>query len=237
MVKCSNCHCDIDESKMFLHERFCFQNIKYCEICKEGIIKEEFEEHCENHKKNSNELKKLDSEEDRNSRSLKRVESSKVACQYCGLFLIYAEIEEHEQMCGARTTQCKICQKNVIYKDLENHLNNFHNMNKNTYKEYDSGLYVNNNFDYNENVNQPKKNINTNLTQEQLRRMTSEEQIQYALAMSQDQNNSGNKGNYTSKDFKSKDNLPKKSSSGIDYDEIDNEYQRQMYEDEMRNFE
>ena len=78
MVKCSNCHCDIDQSKMFLHERFCFQNIKYCEICQEGIIKEEFEEHCENHKKNSNELKKLDSEEDRNSRSLKRVESSKV---------------------------------------------------------------------------------------------------------------------------------------------------------------
>ena len=234
MVKCSNCHCDIDASKMFLHERFCFQNIKYCDICKEGIIKEEFEEHCENHNKNSNEIKNFDSEVDRNSRTLKRVESSKVACQYCGLYLLYDEIEEHEEMCGARTIQCKLCQKNVIYKDLEKHLNTSHNMNKITYKEFDSGLYVNNDLENKKSVNQPKKNIKQNLTQEEINRMTSEEQIEYAIAMSQNQNNnnSGNKGNSTYKD-----NLPKKSSSGIDYDEIDNEYQRQMYEDEMKNFE
>ena len=50
MVFCTNCHCDIEDSKMFLHQRFCIQNIKYCEECKEGIIIEEFEEHCKNHK-------------------------------------------------------------------------------------------------------------------------------------------------------------------------------------------
>ena len=50
MVFCSNCHCDIDESKFFLHHRFCVQNIKYCEQCEEGIVIEEYEEHCKNHK-------------------------------------------------------------------------------------------------------------------------------------------------------------------------------------------
>ena len=61
MVKCSNCQCDIEESKMMLHERFCIQNIKYCNICQVAIIKEEYDEHCENHNKNQNKITKLDS--------------------------------------------------------------------------------------------------------------------------------------------------------------------------------
>ena len=231
MVKCSNCRCDIEESKMILHERFCFQNIKYCDICQEGIIKEEFEEHCENHKK-SKEIKNLDSEEERNNRSLQRVNSSKIGCQYCELFLTYDELEEHEEMCGARSTQCKFCGKTVIYKDLENHLITKHNTNKSSYKEFDSGLFNNNNY---VNKNSYQQNINTkgNLTQQDLKRMTSEEQIQYAIAMSTQQNNSnfGNNSNIK------KEDLLKKSSSGLDMDEIEYEYQRQLYEDEMKDFE
>ena len=48
--------------------------------------------------------------------------------------------------------------------------------------------------------------------------------------MSTQQNNS-NFGSNNNKD------LPKKSSSGLDMDEIENEYQRQLYEDEMKDFE
>ena len=59
MVLCPNCHCEIDDSKIFLHERFCVQNIKYCELCQEGIIIEEYEEHCQNHKKLSQENKTI----------------------------------------------------------------------------------------------------------------------------------------------------------------------------------
>ena len=44
MVLCTNCHIDIDESKIILHQRFCFQNIKYCDKCKEGFPIEEFDE-------------------------------------------------------------------------------------------------------------------------------------------------------------------------------------------------
>ena len=235
MVKCSNCHCEIEDSKMILHERFCIQNIKYCDICKEAIIKEEFEEHCLAHKNNSLDLKKDDSEEDKNSRSLQRVMSSKVGCEYCGLPLGFSELEEHEEMCGARSTKCKICGQNLLYKTLENHLLSAHGINNSIYKEYDSGL--NNNFNDNNNLNKGNQNQNIlgHKTSGELKRMTSEEQIQYALALSAEQcnqnNNNGNKGNINPKS----NDIPKKSSS-IDYDEIENEYERQMYEEEIKNY-
>ena len=227
MVICSNCHCEIEDAKMILHERFCIQNIKYCELCKEAIVKEEYEEHCLEHN-DPLKVKKEDSQEEKDSRSLQRVMSSKVACQYCGYFCGYTELEEHEEMCGARTTNCKICQQNCLYKNLEKHLLSAHGITNDAYKEYDSGL--NNNFQPNKNVGQQKQNFKGNLTEDQLRRMTSDEQIQYVLAVSKQENNSNNKnnkGNSNSKDM---------PSSGINYDEIENEYERQMYEDEMKNY-
>ena len=239
MVKCSNCHCEIEDSKMILHERFCKQNIKYCDICKEGVIKEEYEEHCLSHNKdnNQNEVKELDPEEERNNRSLQRVMSSKVACDYCGLFLGFTELEEHEEMCGARSTKCKICGYNTLFKNLKDHLISVHGIDENVYKEYDSGINNNNsnNVDLNKNVSKPNINYNNpkcELSEADLQRMTSEEQIEYALALSQKNKNNNNLNNNNN----NKVDIPKKSSSGIDYDEIDNEYERQMYEEEMRNF-
>jgi len=237
MVKCSNCHCEIEESKMILHERFCLQNIKYCDICKEGVIKEEYEEHCLNHNKDGNQSgkKELDSEEERNSRSLERTMSSKVACDYCGLFLGFTELEEHEEMCGARSTKCKICGYNSLFKNIKNHFINVHKIDESVYKEYDSGINNSNsnNVDLNKNVNKPNINYSKGeLTEEELKRMTSEEQIQYVLALSQKDKNNNNLNNNKN----NKLDIPNKSSSGINYDEIDNEYERQMYEEEMRNF-
>ena len=236
MVICSNCHCDIEESKIMLHERFCIQNIKYCEICQEGIIKEEFDEHCQNHNQNGSELKKLDSEEDRNNRSLQRIMSSKVACDYCGLFLGFTELEEHEEMCGARTTKCNICGKNMIYKKLGEHLISIHQISKEDYKQYDSGIINNNNFNKNKTSNQ--ENQIKNLSEDELKRMTSDEKIAYALALSEQNDNSnyGNNKNINSISNNINKDGPKKSSSGINYDEIENEYERQIYEEEMRNF-
>lgn len=122
MVLCTNCHIDIDESKIILHQRFCFQNIKYCDKCKEGFPIEEFDEHLSSHltKKSSSNLSD-DELKLKKKLSLKRLESSKIGCQYCGLYLSYSEIEEHEQMCGARTHQCPFCEKYITNKDMENH--------------------------------------------------------------------------------------------------------------------
>ena len=42
--KCSNCDQDIPESKLFLHERFCANNIKRCKVCNKPIVIEDEEE-------------------------------------------------------------------------------------------------------------------------------------------------------------------------------------------------
>ena len=142
MQRCSNCHCDIEESKILLHERFCFQNIKYCDICKEGIIKEEYEEHCLEH--NNSEIKKEKSQEEKDNLSLKRLESTKIKCTYCKLLLSLTEAEENEQMCGSRTTKCKLCGERAIIKYLENHVLLVHGLSLSIYDECEPSVLSNN---------------------------------------------------------------------------------------------
>ena len=47
--KCQNCHQDIPESKMFLHEGFCLRNNKFCAQCEKVFLVQEFEEHLKTH--------------------------------------------------------------------------------------------------------------------------------------------------------------------------------------------
>lgn len=264
MPKCSNCHCDIEDSKMVLHERFCLQNITYCEICKEGIIKDEYEEHCLEHENSGAKDEKPQEEKDK--LSLKRVESTKIQCQFCGLFLSFGEVTEHEDMCGSRTTKCKLCGERTIFKNLENHAFAEHGLTLALYKECDSLVLSDGLSSLNLNDNKPNDyNYNkSNSNDLSLNNLTSSEQIAYAIAISEQeqalyQNKNAEKGSKSKeKDIKkevgkevkkgdAKDdkkekvdnvlNLPKKNSSKIDYDEIEYEYQKQMYEDEIRNME
>ena len=224
MVKCSNCRAEIDDSKMFLHERFCFQNIKYCEKCQEGIIKEEFDEHLEKHKSKQIAEKNSSSLEERNSNTLKRVESSKIGCPYCGFLLGYSEYEEHLEMCGARTTECKMCKKSLLYKNLDAHIKSEHNLDNDVYKQLDSGSFNNNLNSYK--IQKP------NLDELDLKRMTSSEQIAYAMALSEQQQSNENK----SKEINSNQTDLKKKSTSYDLEALDDEYEKQMYEEEMKNF-
>lgn len=261
MPKCSNCQCDIEESKLFLHERFCKENIKYCDICKEAIIKEEFEEHLLEHDKKNVDIKP---EEERSNLSLQRVMSTKIQCQYCNLLLSYSELEEHENMCGARTTKCKICGERIMYKDLDNHILAIHGLNKSIYNEYEYDSSLSNQLsELSLNKDQPSYQDSLNLNNNNfsndlgLYKLTSSEQIAYALALSeQDNNNVKNKNENKDKEKNDKQKekeknekiavdknnekneleIPKKKSEKIDYDEIENEYQKQMYEEEMKNF-
>ena len=185
MQKCSNCHCDIEESKILLHERFCFQNIKYCDICKEGIIKEEYEEHCLEH--NNSEIKKEKSQEEKDNLSLKRLESTKIKCTYCKLLLSLTEVEENEQMCGSRTTKFKLCGERAIIKYLENHVLLVHGLSLSIYDECEPSVLSNNpsSFNLNKNNNYSNNNYDNNENGLSLNNMTSSEQLAYAMSLSE----------------------------------------------------
>jgi hypothetical protein len=45
LIECKNCHQDIAEEKMFLHEGFCTRNNVYCVHCKKVFLKKDYEEH------------------------------------------------------------------------------------------------------------------------------------------------------------------------------------------------
>jgi len=127
-------------------------------------------------------------------------------------------------MCGARTTECKICKKSLIYKNLDAHIKAEHNLDNDVYRQIDSGS-INNNFDSFK-VQKP------NLNDLDLQDMSSSEQIAYAIALSEQQQTNENK----SKEVKSNQTDLKKKSTSYDLDQLDDEYEKQMYEEEMKNF-
>jgi hypothetical protein len=252
MVLCPNCHCDIDESKMFLHQRFCVQNIKYCEQCQVGVIIDEYEEHLQSHNNNSNSPKLSKDESD--SLTLKRVQSSKIGCQYCGFLCGFGDIEEHEAMCGARSTNCKQCGKRILIKDLKPHIEKEHNLNMESYQNMESKSSDKSNSNSNSNnyLNNNSSSLYGNLTNLDLQRMTTDEEIAYAMALSEqdemkrqeklkkEQEKEKNKYNpKVSDNFQKNNNLDvkKKPSEKIDLDEIEYEYEKQMFEEELKNLE
>ena len=54
LIMCKNCHQDILEEKMFLHEGFCIRNNTYCEHCERVFLKKDYVEHCKNISKRKN---------------------------------------------------------------------------------------------------------------------------------------------------------------------------------------
>lgn len=246
MVLCQNCRCDIDESKMFLHQRFCIQNIKYCEQCQVGVIIEEYEEHLQSHNNNNNNSSEKESKEKNDELTLKRVESSKICCQYCGFLCGFKEIEEHEAMCGARSTNCKQCGKHLLIKDLKPHIEKEHKLSMRSYQNMESKNFDKSNSNLS---NNNYSGLYGNLANLDLKRMTTDEEIAYAMALSEEderrrqekekEKNKKNQYNSNPSDnFKKNNNLDvkKKPSEKIDYDEMEYEYEKALYEQEMMDF-
>jgi len=121
MVFCTNCQSEIEDSKMFLHEGFCKKNIRYCFKCKEKIPIEEYEEHLEDHK--------VPTKSDAPKKEEEKIKTEEVKgreCAYCSMYFDNSEIDEHEEMCGARTIQCEICGEFILTRLMNQHMNVIH---------------------------------------------------------------------------------------------------------------
>jgi hypothetical protein len=100
-------------------------NNKYCEVCKDVFQIEEYDEHLKNHNKPKPQvdIKKPEPKVDpKPLPNLQRLESAKWECRYCTLTISQSEQRDHEAMCGARSTKCEYCDKNMLYKDIPVHL-------------------------------------------------------------------------------------------------------------------
>ena len=93
---------------------------------------------------------------------------------------------------------------------------------------------------------QNSSSLNENLGNLDLKRMTTDEEIAYALQLSeeeekrrkqQEQNINKNKSKIISSNiYKKNSSLEKQKSEKIDFDELDYEYEKQLYEEEMNNY-
>ena len=119
---CSNCEEPIPESKFFLHERFCAQNIKKCKICKKPIVIDDEEQHMvENHSEVKCEFCEKPFPKNEIEEHIKNCDQKMVECQYCELQVTIKDKPQHEYMCGAKTEQCMKCKKYIQVKDMKNH--------------------------------------------------------------------------------------------------------------------
>ena len=144
------------------------RSLKFCEICNNVIEITEFDEHTQSHKEkqaqpikdsklpstvinnynpdpNPNTSNKLDK-----NLNLKRLESTKITCEYCELLLPDSEFYEHDLMCGSRSTKCEYCNKNLLYKQMKSHLNDCTArlvLEQNAYEDDFSGIIYLNHFD------------------------------------------------------------------------------------------
>lgn len=95
-ILCLNCEQNIEESKIFLHERMCSFNIKKCPKCNQPFNIDDLNEHI-------------------------KLEHSYIDCELCNNKFKYSEIENHVKVCLYQLFPCKYCKLNVLLKELEDH--------------------------------------------------------------------------------------------------------------------
>ena len=226
MVICPNCKIEIEESKLVLHQRFCFQNIRYCEKCEEAIPIDEYDEHLSMHASKQNlSLLKKESKEMRESLCLQKLESSKIGCQYCGLMLSFSDYLEHEEACGSRTQECPDCQNLIMTKDFVDHVYAFHPA------EGETSLSATCLMDMKRCVrtNQKKKvNVVPNEEDELLKRACEESLKTYEMEKQKNnhylEKSSGSVGKICDEEKRKYEQITKKKNLGIKLDENDDKY-------------
>lgn len=121
-VQCGNCKKMLPESKLPLHEGYCYRNYRKCELCDEFIDINNKEDHIEEFHKmvkcpecsQEVEISKMEAH--------KQVcPMKKKYCAFCKLEVLAKDFETHVDHCGSRTDKCQFCNKNIMLKQMELH--------------------------------------------------------------------------------------------------------------------
>ena len=161
----------------------------------------------------------------KDSLCLKKLESSKIGCQYCGLMLSFSEYLEHEEACGSRTQECPDCQNLIMTKDFVDHVYAFHPA------EGETSLSATCLMDMKRCVrtNQKKKvNVVPNEEDELLKRACEESLKTYEMEKQKNnhylEKSSGSVGKICDEEKRKYEQITKKKNLGIKLDENDDKY-------------
>ena len=112
----------IEESKLPIHQGYCYRNFRKCDKCDEIIDINTKQDHFDEFHKQVKceqcggefEVKKLEAHKP-------NCPMRKQICQYCNLEVLVREIATHTSHCGSRTKNCQFCNKIYTLKEIDVH--------------------------------------------------------------------------------------------------------------------
>ena len=113
----------IEESKLPIHEGYCYRNIRKCELCEEMIDVNNKQEHIEEmHTKVKCEQCSADFDKNKlEDHKKNQCPMRKKHCEYCNLDVSVKDFSVHVASCGSRTKNCMYCDRIFKLRDIEAH--------------------------------------------------------------------------------------------------------------------
>ena len=112
----------IEQSKLPIHEGYCFRNIRKCEHCSEMVDVNLKQEHFDEvHAKVKCQMCQKELDKNQLAAHQPVCPMRKQKCDYCSLDFIVKDFAAHVNTCGSRTRDCQFCNRIFMLREIEGH--------------------------------------------------------------------------------------------------------------------
>ncbi|NWU99628.1 XAF1 factor, partial [Upupa epops] len=120
---CKNCKRDVSAANFSLHEAHCLRFLTLCPECDEPVAQKDMKDHqMEAHKQvRCNLCHQSMQQYQLEHHETKECHKRATKCKICELEMPFGKLEEHLSACASRTELCPECNKYVTYKDQKKH--------------------------------------------------------------------------------------------------------------------
>ncbi|PKU40880.1 xiap-associated factor 1 [Limosa lapponica baueri] len=120
---CKNCNRDVSAANFSLHETHCLRFLTLCPECDEPVAQKNMKDHQrEAHKQvRCNLCHQSMQQYQLEHHETKECHERAMKCKICELEMPFKKLQEHLNTCASRTERCWECNKYIMYKDLNKH--------------------------------------------------------------------------------------------------------------------
>ncbi|XP_009679175.1 XIAP-associated factor 1 isoform X1 [Struthio camelus] len=120
---CKNCKRDVSAANFSLHEAHCLRFLTLCPECDEPVAQKDMNDHqTEAHKQvRCNLCHQSMQQYQLECHKAKECHERATKCKICELEMPFNKLQEHLNTCASRTERCWGCNKYVMYKDQNKH--------------------------------------------------------------------------------------------------------------------
>ncbi|KFP56210.1 XIAP-associated factor 1, partial [Cathartes aura] len=120
---CKNCKRDVSAANFSLHEAHCLRYLTLCPECDEPVAQKDMKDHqTEAHKQvRCNLCHQSMQQYQLEHHETKECHKRTMKCKICELEMPFNKLQEHLNTCASRTELCRECNKYIMYKDQNKH--------------------------------------------------------------------------------------------------------------------